>query len=163
MSTLVIIDCDDHYLGKSRPYHTKVKNGVTKLINLWKLNNRPILFVEMGMSTIEDLTGLCNNYTRSYVVGKNQPDGSEQVISSIKKYNLSNDIHICGVNWDQCVQATIKGYLDLETNAKVYAYPEASNPACGLSKFFNWKDIKLQSKNRFKIRRFCGKNKIQLQ
>lgn len=155
MRTLVVIDAQSDFLNKvSLPNYDEIVSNIQLMVRHWRKYNWPILFVEYGPDrTLPEIRNPLNN--NNFIVKKDEPNGSYQILNTLKKYNLPKELHVCGVNWNQCVQTTIYHLLKWDAEVKVNAYRQASNPHLFRKKydrFHTWSEIKRLNKDRFKVK-----------
>ena len=113
--TLVIIDMQAKFKASK-----KVHQRVLQEIELAKQKNAGIIILEYGghgPTNAELLKAAYSNYTKVFRVAKGQDDGSREIANIIRIPNnkrralLSNNLRICGVNTDACVQRTVEALI----------------------------------------------------
>lgn len=155
MRTLVVVDAQYHYLSWDVNGYDKIIKNIQKMVQKWKKQNWPIIFVEFGSEkTLSDITNLVKGYNKVYTIRKDEADGSQQVSNVVFNNNLPKDLHFCGVNWNQCVQTTIFHLLINHSDISVKAYRQASNPNCfrrKFEKYHRWGHMKYIFKDKIKV------------
>lgn len=157
MRTLVVIDAQSSYLNKvSVENYDDIVSNIQLMVNHWRKYDWPILFVEYGDDkTLHELKAPVYKYQKKFIIKKNEPNGAGEILKAIQHHNLPKELHVCGVNWNQCVQTTIYHLLKQDQDVKISAYRQASNPQYFRDKFgkyHHWSDMKHNYKGRFKVK-----------
>lgn len=132
--TLVIIDMQECFM---RDCMDDVINNIQTLVRHARNQSWPVVIVEylangeedLGESeTIEEITAVLKGYNNVTWVGKQDDDGGWEVNDCIRKLEWPIDLIVCGVYANQCVAATIAGYLDEIPDAQVDVVDDAVWP-----------------------------------
>ena len=114
-ATLVVVDMQTEFDAANWP---EVVVGVTREILEAKRKNWPILILEyrpvenIGYTHFA-LTKLLKGYSLKARIGKDDDDGSLEVIRAVRRRGFYNKkFRVCGVNTDCCVAATVMGLIN---------------------------------------------------
>ena len=155
MKTLCVIDVQKDFVPHTSDFSEKVINNCITLIQRYKKLELPIIFVEyVGFgSTVENLKFVVKGYNQFYTIKKTEMSGGRKIVNLINKHNLPTDLEFCGVNWHQCVSATIYDIINSGNNFNISAYSNASNPYSYTDQNFYWVDMKKLVKIKYVKRR----------
>jgi nicotinamidase-related amidase len=128
--TLIIVDMQARFSAATKKI---VQRNCQVEIRKAIKNNIPIVFLEFEDCgpTLRSLTDIVANANYSYAYKAVKPinDGSEHVLSLLRKKKLPRtDFRVCGVNTDCCVLSTVEG-LDSKIAKKLKI--EVVSKACG--------------------------------
>jgi hypothetical protein len=107
-STSVVIDMQASFHAAHNPY--TIYHVIKEIKNARKNKNGIVIVqYEQGGRLIYQVENALKKYSNVDFVWKNQNDGSQEICQSISEnyFNLNN-LTICGVNTDSCVQETVE-------------------------------------------------------
>jgi nicotinamidase-related amidase len=132
--TLVIVDMQECFM---RDCMDNVIDNIKALIRHARDKLWPVVIVEylaegeeeLGVSEIiEEITEALRGYDNVTWVGKQDDDGGWEVNDCIQELRWPIDLVVCGVYANQCVAATVAGYLDAMPDAQVDVVDDAVWP-----------------------------------
>jgi len=157
MSTLIVIDMQKEFIASSFPH---VIRGVRKQIKEARKRKDGIIFLEYDLTgpTIKKVLDGVSFYDKQKWkrVKKEDDDGSKEAINALKEKQFNmNELILCGVNAEACVQRTANGLAKRLKKSKIIIQLEA----CGgeektttkeLKNMLNRKNITIKGKHKQK-------------
>lgn len=127
MYTLVVVDMQASFEAAN---NRRVRENCKRELERAMESGAAILFVEyVGQGpTIPSLVKLTDDYERTFIVRKNDDDGSREVAKVIRDNKLpAKRIKVCGVNTDCCVFETVCGLTNRLSTANLEVIGDACN------------------------------------
>ena len=126
MKTLILIDLQNYYMTQvPEKERRKIIKNATRLARVFMTNAWPIIVVmyegvfdDVDNDIIQEMKDILL-YKNSVLVGKNRPDGSEQILDQIDLHRWPLHIIACGVFGDECLQETVNGLLERDRQIEI--------------------------------------------
>lgn len=108
--TLVIVDMQSDFSSCDRAL-----KGVNQAVRKAKTDRCPIVVVEFRNcnKTLKEVMDTIGEYKNVHKVTKPYCDGSKQIISTVKKHKLPDNLMFCGVETGVCVKQSIHGLINV--------------------------------------------------
>ena len=126
--TLVVIDMQECFVNSNERY---LVSRVVSLIGHAKRNNWAVIIVYLDEDdTVEEIRSAVHNYPHHIFAPKYGCSGSKQIIECLNSEpKWSNNLLVCGVYGNQCVEATVSELL-MNSSVKVSVIMDAVEPEC---------------------------------
>lgn len=143
MKTLCLIDLQEFYMKPNYSWYNQVIKNATALIDKYKKKGHPIILVELddGNSgqTVLPIQQALNGANWS-IVYKGDRSGGYEIIQAATEKGFPLSFEVAGVNYHQCVVATVNTLL--MCGYPVNVYKNASNPRFARYEAYQWDSIK---------------------
>ncbi|KKN01193.1 hypothetical protein LCGC14_1130340 [marine sediment metagenome] len=135
MKTLVVIDLQKGLLAPSLLANptgiaSLVKN-IADLMREFKYRQWPIVmveFVQYDTPIIPELLDIVKDYKCWQLVKKGGVDGSDAILSQLRRWEWPLNFCICGIYGSECVAETVNGLIVKEPKARVEIMVDAVYP-----------------------------------
>lgn len=129
MKTLCVVDLQQQYMLKSYHWYYQVIKNCQIVIERAIQKSYPIVLVEFDGAgqTIEPINSLLKNYNKLFRMTKFGRSGAFEINSTIIENYLPTELEIVGVNYHQCIVATVADLLKNNEDLFITVYKNASN------------------------------------
>ena len=159
MKTLCIIDVQEYFMAPRYTWYNRVVSGLQQLIHKQIKAKAPILVVEFNDpiygKTIPPILDVLGDY-KYHTVLKDDRSGGAEIEEVVRKNAYPRHTLIAGVNYHQCVVATVNSLLRM--NFTVEVYKNVSNVEFCRYESYQWQSIKDNPQLKF---RYLKKKKLE--
>lgn len=141
MGTLIILDMQNSF---SAANDTSTISHVVDAVNLARTKSEGIILVEYLNQgpTLYPIYKALAKYSNKDIVKKRNDDGSREIVNSIMRNFFDyQQLKVCGVNSDACVNKTVTGLSQQLRNSKIKVLKKACNtvtPKWNEAAHFEW-------------------------